>query len=203
MWAMSADQAKPAGFIAKQNQFLAQNFDGLRYIVEIMSSADHHPIPAKPFAGRGAFPDVRDISGADLCTSHYSLLQLCQNNFLIRGHMSIKLRPPDWCARSTIVDLLSQSYLKLPSFGLDDLARILPMLVFMGRTNSSTDALIEILSFCEQALTALDPHKAGIAVLSQLNKSCHSRRRKHTSLAHRLQLIPGGLSLDNRGSNRR
>jgi len=72
----------------------------------------------------------------------------------------------------------------------------------MSRTNTSTDALIEILSFCEQALTALDPHKAGVAALSQSNKSCHTNL-KHTGPAHRLHLIPGGLSLPNRGANRR
>jgi hypothetical protein len=73
----------------------------------------------------------------------------------------------------------------------------------MGRTNTSTDALIEILTFCEQALTALDPHKAGAAALSQSNKSCHSRQRKHTSLAHQLRVIPGGLSFARRGTNHR
>jgi len=73
----------------------------------------------------------------------------------------------------------------------------------MSRTNTSTDALLEILTFCEQALTALDPLKAGVGVLSQSNKTCHSWQGKRSNLAHHLQLIPGGLSLPTRGNPRR
>jgi hypothetical protein len=78
--------------------------------------------------------------------------------------------------------------------GLNYLARILPIAGFMARTNTGTDALVEILNFCEQALTALDAHAPEAVALPQSTGSGLPRRRKRLVPVRRLKLIRGGLS---------
>jgi len=64
----------------------------------------------------------------------------------------------------------------------------------MARTTTGTDALVEILSFCEEALTALHPHNASEPVLSRSSKASQLRRNQRRNSTGRLQLIQGGLS---------
>jgi hypothetical protein len=68
----------------------------------------------------------------------------------------------------------------------------------MSRSNTSTDALIEILSLCEQALTELNPHDEAAPSHDRSDKSSHLRKRKRANITHGLLLIPGGLSITNR-----
>ena len=89
---------------------------------------------------------------------------------------------------------------KLLPAGVDCLARILPIALSMALPNASTDALIEILSFCEQALTALHSCKVADEFIPRSTKSRHSRQDKATNVVRHLHLIPGGRSNTSEGS---
>jgi hypothetical protein len=73
----------------------------------------------------------------------------------------------------------------------------------MGRSNTSTDALVELLSLCEQTLTALQPDSDRDTSVAQSDKANHSRYGKRASIGPRLVLISGGLSMINRGATAR
>jgi hypothetical protein len=65
----------------------------------------------------------------------------------------------------------------------------------MARSNFSPDALIEILSLCEQTLVALKARKKDSAHGQQLDKPGHSRRQKRAN-SRQFVLIQGGLSAE-------
>jgi len=64
----------------------------------------------------------------------------------------------------------------------------------MARTSNSSDALLEILSLCEQALTGLNPQNEAVPNRNPSDKSNHFRNQRRAKLAHQLRLIQGGLS---------
>ena len=64
-----------------------------------------------------------------------------------------------------------------------------------------TDALVEILSLCEQTLTALNPDHDRDIPVAQSNKASQFTLGKNRG--RRLVLIPGGLSTANRGATAR
>jgi hypothetical protein len=64
----------------------------------------------------------------------------------------------------------------------------------MARSTTSTDALIEILNFCEQALTALDHQTPGKEQDIRSNKTHQNPDIKRPIAGVRLQLIQGGRS---------
>jgi hypothetical protein len=65
----------------------------------------------------------------------------------------------------------------------------------MGQTNPSTDALVEILTLCEQTLTALNSDPGGQMATRQTDKAGRLRNGTRTNIAPRLVLIQGGLSI--------
>ena len=68
----------------------------------------------------------------------------------------------------------------------------------MGRSNRSTDALIEIISLCEQALIELTPEGEAVSEAARTDKLRHFRRHQRAKMMHRLLLVPGGLSMAKR-----
>src|SRR4029434_1568975 len=60
-----ANQTKLASLSAKQHQLFAQDFDSLRNVMEIARRANHHPVAAKPFAGRRAKTNVWNVGESD------------------------------------------------------------------------------------------------------------------------------------------
>jgi len=64
----------------------------------------------------------------------------------------------------------------------------------MNGSSTGTDALIEILSLCEQALTELGPDAETAPRIIRADNSRHFRRYRRAKIANRLLLIPGGLS---------
>jgi hypothetical protein len=65
----------------------------------------------------------------------------------------------------------------------------------MGRSNFSPDALIEIITLCEQTLVALNAREENSAHGQQLDKPGHSWRQKRAN-SRRFVLIQGGLSTE-------
>lgn len=72
-------------------------------------------------------------------------------------------------------------------------ARFLPIDSYMGRANTSADALIEILSLCEQTLTALKLPDDGPDYPPVMDKFSHTRQWKRANIASKFVLIRGGL----------
>ena len=67
--AMKAEQSQFALGITEQHKFFAQNFDGLRNIVEVLHRAHHNPVTAKPFTPWRPWADMRDV-----CNRNFSAL---------------------------------------------------------------------------------------------------------------------------------
>ena len=68
----------------------------------------------------------------------------------------------------------------------------------MGLSSTGADALFEIISLCEQALTELAPESNGLQGGLGADKPRSLRRRGSTNMARHLSLIPGGLSVTTR-----
>ncbi len=65
----------------------------------------------------------------------------------------------------------------------------------MARSNFSPEALIEIISLCEQTLVALKAREKDSTHGQQLDKPDHSRRQNRAK-SRRFVLIQGGLSAE-------
>lgn len=69
----------------------------------------------------------------------------------------------------------------------------------MARSSTSTGALIEILSLCEQALKSLHSDNASVPSAQESDKPSLAQPAKRSNVGRRLVLIRGGLSTGNHG----
>jgi hypothetical protein len=73
----------------------------------------------------------------------------------------------------------------------------------MARSSTSTGALIEILSLCEQALKSLHSDNASVPSARESDKTSLGQPAKRSNVGRRLVLIRGGLSIVNRNGTSR
>src|ERR1044071_8067549 len=66
MRAMKSQQTELSIGITKEHKLFAQDFESLRYVVEVAIDADRNPVTAEPFSRRCARPNVRNIRKSNL-----------------------------------------------------------------------------------------------------------------------------------------